>query len=45
MLTATLTDMDGYEEDMVDWQWSRSMTMDGTFTHIDEETMAYTPTA
>ena len=43
-LTATLTDPDGSIAS-VDWQWSRSPTMDGTFTHIDEETMTYTPTA
>ena len=45
MLTATLTDLDGYMEEDVDWQWSRSMTLDGTFTHISAETMDYTPTA
>ena len=42
-LTATLTDLDGVVA-VVDWQWSRSMTMGGTFEHIAEETMAYTPT-
>ena len=41
-LTATLTDLDGVVA-VVDWQWSRSMTMDGTFEHIAEETMTYTP--
>ena len=43
-LTATLTDPDGSIAN-VEWQWSRSPTMDGTFTHIAEETMTYTPTA
>ena len=43
-LAATLTDPDGSIAN-VDWQWSRSTTIDGTFTHIDEETMTYTPTA
>ena len=40
-MTATLTDPDGVVE--VEWQWSRSMTLEGTFTHIDEETSSYTP--
>ena len=40
-LTANLMDPDGYDD--VDWQWSRSMTLEGRFTHVDEETRSYTP--
>ncbi len=42
-VTATLTDPDGVVS-VQDWQWSRSTTIDGTFTHITEETATYTPT-
>ncbi len=42
-VTATLTDADEVVGS-VDWQWSRSMTMDGTFEHISAETDSYTPT-
>ena len=42
-LTATLTDPD--DDVSVDWQWSRSMTSDGTFEHISAETEKYTPVA
>ena len=42
-ITASLTDPDGMESGHM-WQWSRSMTMDGTFTDINEADMAsYTP--
>ena len=45
-LTATLTDPDTVMEDSVMWQWSKSMTMNGTFVAIGEATMmSYTPTA
>ena len=45
-LTATLTDPDVVTEDTVMWQWSKSMTMDGTFEDIDGATMmTYTPVA
>ena len=43
-LTATLTDPDMVMDDTVMWQWSKSMSMDGDFTDIDEATMmSYTP--
>ena len=42
-VTASLTDPDGGITGTT-WQWSKSMTMDGTFTDIDTATsMAYTP--
>ena len=43
-LTATLTDADGSVTDTT-WQWSKSMTMDGTFMDISTNatTMSYTP--
>ena len=42
-VTASLTDLDGGITGTT-WQWSKSMTMDGTFTDIDTATsMAYTP--
>ena len=45
-LTATLADPDMVTEDTVTWQWSKSMTMDGTFEDIDGATMmTYTPVA
>ena len=45
-VTATLTDPDMEMEDSVTWQWSKSMTMDGTFENIGDATMAtYTPMA
>ena len=45
-LTATLADPDMVAEDTVTWQWSKSMTMDGTFEDIDGATMmTYTPVA
>ena len=45
-LTATLTDPDVVVEGSVAWQWTRSMSMDGTFENIDGATSgAYTPTA
>ena len=45
-LTATLADPDMVTEDTVTWQWSKSMTMDGTFEDIDGATMmSYTPMA
>ena len=37
--TATLTDLDGGITGTT-WQWSKSMTMDGTFTDIDTATSA-----
>ena len=41
-ITATLTDPDGMMG--TTWQWSKSMTMDGTFMDIDGATsMTYTP--
>ena len=44
-LTATLSDPDGMITGTT-WQWSRSMTMDGTFMDIDGATMmSYTPVA
>ena len=44
-LTATLSDPDGMVS-ATTWQWSRSMTMDGTFTDISGATSAsYTPVA
>ena len=44
-LTATLSDPDGMITGTT-WQWSRSMTMDGTFMDIDGATMmSYTPMA
>ena len=43
-LTATLGDDDGGVSSE-EWQWSRSMTMDGTYTAIeDAEAATYTPT-
>ena len=43
-INATLTDPDMIET--VTWQWSQSMTMDGSFTDIDMATsMTYTPVA
>ena len=43
--TATLSDPDGMIS-ATTWQWSRSMTMDGTFTDISGATSAsYTPVA
>ena len=43
-ITATLEDMDGVVS--VEWQWSSSDAMDGTFTDISGATMAtYTPVA
>ena len=45
-LTATLADPDMVTEDTVTWQWSKSMTMDGTSEDIDGATMmTYTPVA
>ena len=45
-LAATLTDDDMVTEDTVTWQWSKSMTMNGTFVDIDGATMmTYTPVA
>ena len=45
-LTATLTDPDVVVEGSVTWQWTRSMSMDGTFENIGGETsMSYTPVA
>ena len=44
-LTATLMDPDGFMEDDVDWQWSRSPTLTEPFIHIAAESMSYTPTA
>ena len=45
-LTATLTDPDVVVEGSVTWQWTRSMSMYGTFENIDGATSdAYTPTA
>ena len=45
-LTATLTDPDVVVEGSVTWQWTRSMSMYGTFENIDGATFdAYTPTA
>ena len=45
-LTGTLTDPDVVTEDTVTWQWSKSMTMGGTFEDIDGATMmTYTPVA
>ena len=41
MLTGTLDE--GDDEGEVEWQWSRSMTLGGRFTHVDEETRSYTP--
>ena len=42
-VTASLTDPDGGITGTT-WQWSKSLTMDGTFTDIDTATsMAYTP--
>ena len=38
-VTATLTDLDGGITETT-WQWSKSMTMDGTFTDIDTATSA-----
>ena len=38
-VTATLTDLDGGITGTT-WQWSKSMTMDGTFTDIDMATSA-----
>ena len=44
-ITATLSDPDGMITGTT-WQWSKSMTMDGTFMDIDEATMmSYTPMA
>ena len=44
-LTATLTDPDGGIMDTT-WQWSKSMTMDGTFMPIPNAmSMSYTPMA
>jgi len=44
-LTATLSDPDGMVSG-ASWQWSRSMTMGGTFTDISGATSAsYTPVA
>ena len=43
-ITAALTDPDNVTAGTVTWQWSRSMTMDGSFTRIDTATsMTYTP--
>ena len=43
-VTASVTDLDVVVTDSVMWQWSKSMTMDGTFTDIADATlMAYTP--
>lgn len=43
-VTATLTDPDIVTDGSTTWQWSKSMTMDGTFMNISEATMmAYTP--
>ena len=43
-LTADLMDSDVPMADSVMWQWSKSMTMDGTFMDVDGATsMAYTP--
>ena len=45
-VTASLTDPDMVMEDSVMWQWSKSMTMDGTFMDINGATsMSYTPVA
>ena len=45
VLTATLSDDDGGVAD-VTWQWSRSMTMDGTYENISGATsMTYDPVA
>ena len=45
-VTASLTDPDMVMEDSVMWQWSKSMTMDGTFMDIPNAmSMSYTPTA
>ena len=44
-VTATLSDPDGMISGTT-WQWSKSMTMDGTFMDIDGATMmSYTPMA
>ena len=43
-LTATLTDPDIVTGNTVTWQWSKSESMDGSFTLIDTATsMTYTP--
>ena len=45
-VTATLTDPDMVMEDSVMWQWSKSMTMGGTFMDIDGATSkSYMPVA
>ena len=45
-VTARLTDPDMVMEDSVMWQWSKSMTMNGTFMDIGVATMmSYTPMA
>ena len=43
-LTATLAEGDAVMADSEEWGWSRSMTADGTFTHIDADMNTYTPT-
>ena len=43
-ITADLTDPDIATENTDTWQWSKSMTMDGTYVDIDMATsMSYTP--
>ena len=43
-ITADLTDPDIAAENTDRWQWSKSMTMDGTYVDIDMATsMSYTP--
>ena len=45
-ITATLADEDIVTPNTVAWQWSKSMTMDGTYMDIDMATsMTYTPVA
>jgi hypothetical protein len=43
-LTAMLTDPDGFNEEDVTWEWSRSETVEGTYTHIDAASANYTYT-
>ena len=45
-ISAALTDPDNVTENTDTWQWSKSMTMDGTYEVIDMATsMTYTPVA
>ena len=43
-LTAMLTDPDGFNEEDVTWEWSRSETVEGTYTQIDVASANYTYT-